>query len=69
MSVPAFTPGISSFITSVNIDSVDCSNPFEHTIIGCFSTSTNCLYCFTISLVNFDGVTCNIKSEFFITSS
>ena len=58
---PTFTFGNSSSITSSKVFNVSFSNPFEHIITGFFPTY--CLYCLNVLLVNFDGVTCMIKSE------
>ena len=54
--------GNSSSITSSNVFRVSLSNPFEQ-IITTWSV-TYSLYFLTVSLVNFDGVTCKIISVF-----
>ena len=55
-----FAFGISSKITSSNVFKDSSSNPFEQITIGL--SPTYFLYSFTMFLVNFDGVTCKIKS-------
>ena len=64
---PILTSGISSSITSSSVFNVSFSKPFEQIITGFLPTY--CLYCLNTSLVNFEGVTCIIKSLSLITSS
>ena len=60
VSTPILADGNSSFITSSSVFKLSFSKPFEHIITGLFPTYS--LYFLNVSLVNFEGVTCNIKS-------
>lgn len=59
--------GNSSCTTSSSVFEVSFSKPLEQ--IMTIWSFTYCLYCFTVFLVNFDGVTCMIISVPSIASS
>ena len=66
-NTPTLAFGNSSNITSSSVFKLSFSNPFEQIITGL--SSTYFLYCLKIFLVNFEGVTCKIKSLSITTSS